>query len=297
MAISPDCRPATTAPVGTSGEIYIAPNGAIRQAFGPLSGPMIGLPEIACLVTGHFVGNILGRWSRHVSRRHRQSVRAQESRGTGRSLRTLASSRRPVGRGARNRFRSRLARDRRATPSAGQPSRQRRRRWGAALADQRDAGHRKATRVGGRHSYPPTADPSTSSPARRECAGAPTRFCTPSPRRRRQTDDRRKSELDTLELRGETRDGTTFHRIGFALAAGGVGNRFFDKYDEYHDPGRVTMARVIGRAVADYATIPAVDETTVGRPLVHPDPTPTSSSTDGRSPPTRTTRCTRARST
>ena len=68
--------------------------------------------------------------------------------------------------------------------------------------------------------------------------------------------DRRPPEvqLDTLELHGETCDGTTFHRIGFALAAGGVGNRFFDKYDEYHDPGRVTMARVIGRAVADYAT-------------------------------------------
>ena len=28
-------------------------------------------------------------------------------------------------------------------------------------------------------------------------------------------------------------DGTTFHRIGFALAAGGVGNRFFDEYDAY----------------------------------------------------------------
>jgi diacylglycerol kinase family enzyme len=60
--------------------------------------------------------------------------------------------------------------------------------------------------------------------------------------------------LDTLELHGETCYGTTFHRIGFALAAGGVGNRFFDKYDEYHHPGRVTMGRVIGRAVADYAT-------------------------------------------
>jgi diacylglycerol kinase family enzyme len=60
--------------------------------------------------------------------------------------------------------------------------------------------------------------------------------------------------LDTLELHGETCYGTTFHRIGFALAAGGVGNRFFDKYDEYQHPGRLTMARVIGRAVADYAT-------------------------------------------
>jgi diacylglycerol kinase family enzyme len=68
--------------------------------------------------------------------------------------------------------------------------------------------------------------------------------------------DRRPPEvtLDTLELHGETRYGTEFHRVGFALAAGGVGNRFFDKYDEYQHPGRVTIARVIGRAVADYAT-------------------------------------------
>jgi diacylglycerol kinase family enzyme len=67
--------------------------------------------------------------------------------------------------------------------------------------------------------------------------------------------DRRPPEvrLDTLELRGETCGGTAFHRIGFALAAGGVGNRFFDEYDAQSDPGRLTIARVIGRAVADYA--------------------------------------------
>ena len=51
----------------------------------------------------------------------------------------------------------------------------------------------ESDRGGGRHSYPPTADPSTSSPARRECAGGPTRFCKPSARPRRRTDDRRKS--------------------------------------------------------------------------------------------------------
>jgi diacylglycerol kinase family enzyme len=67
--------------------------------------------------------------------------------------------------------------------------------------------------------------------------------------------DRRPREvrLDSLELRGETVDGAPFHRIGFALAAGGVGNRFFDEYDQHRRPGRVTMARVIGRAVANYA--------------------------------------------
>jgi diacylglycerol kinase family enzyme len=59
--------------------------------------------------------------------------------------------------------------------------------------------------------------------------------------------------LDTLELLGETLDGTTFHRVGFALAAGGVGNRFFDKYYEHRNPGRGTIARVIARAVGEYA--------------------------------------------
>lgn len=60
-------------------------------------------------------------------------------------------------------------------------------------------------------------------------------------------------QLDTLELLGETVDGATFHRVGFALAAGGVGNRFFDKYYEHDDPGRGTIARVIARAVGEYA--------------------------------------------
>jgi hypothetical protein len=59
--------------------------------------------------------------------------------------------------------------------------------------------------------------------------------------------------LDTLQLLGETLDGTTFHRLGFALAAGGVGNRFFDKYYAHDDPGRGTIARVIACAVGEYA--------------------------------------------
>jgi diacylglycerol kinase family enzyme len=65
--------------------------------------------------------------------------------------------------------------------------------------------------------------------------------------------------LDTLELLGETVDGTTFHRIGFALAAGGVGNRFFDRYYEHDDPGRGTIVRVIARAVGEYARSRASD--------------------------------------
>lgn len=59
--------------------------------------------------------------------------------------------------------------------------------------------------------------------------------------------------LDTLQLDGETADGTAFHRVGFALAAGGVGNRFFEKYYEHHDPGPATIAQVIARAIGDYA--------------------------------------------
>ena len=76
-------------------------------------------------------------------------------------------------------------------------------------------------------------------------------------------------QLDTLELLGETVDGTTFHRVGFALAAGGVGNRFFDKYYQHHDPGRVTIARVIACAVGEYAASRAVPRR-ANRPLCGP---------------------------
>lgn len=59
--------------------------------------------------------------------------------------------------------------------------------------------------------------------------------------------------LDTLALLGENVDGTTFYRVGFALAAGGVGNRFFDEYYKDRNPGRGAIARVIARAVGEYA--------------------------------------------
>jgi diacylglycerol kinase family enzyme len=92
--------------------------------------------------------------------------------------------------------------------------------------------------------------------------------------------------LDTLELRGETCSGTAFCRIGFALAAGGVGNRFFDKYDEYRDPGRPTIVRVIGRAVAEYA---ASRLSTRQRPAGHLfAPTHARVVIDGQEVPTRT---------
>ena len=58
--------------------------------------------------------------------------------------------------------------------------------------------------------------------------------------------------LDSLELRGATADGATFHRVGFALAAGGVGNRFFDMYDQDPNPGRAAIVRVILRTIGDF---------------------------------------------
>ncbi|ORB14655.1 diacylglycerol/lipid kinase family protein [Mycobacterium noviomagense] len=60
--------------------------------------------------------------------------------------------------------------------------------------------------------------------------------------------------LDTLQLDGETADGASFHRICFGLAAGGVGNRFYDKYYANPEHGRAAVARVIGRLFGDYIT-------------------------------------------
>lgn len=60
--------------------------------------------------------------------------------------------------------------------------------------------------------------------------------------------------LDTLELNGETVDGQSFHRLCFGLAAGGVGNRFYDRYYDAPDHGRLAVARVIGRSFGDYIT-------------------------------------------
>jgi len=64
--------------------------------------------------------------------------------------------------------------------------------------------------------------------------------------------------LDTLELAGETEDGTTLHRLCFGLAAGGVGNRFYDKYYSYPHHGRTTVVRVIARSLGDYVTTKVV---------------------------------------
>jgi diacylglycerol kinase family enzyme len=58
--------------------------------------------------------------------------------------------------------------------------------------------------------------------------------------------------LDTLTLDGETADGAPFHRLCFGLAAGGVGNRFYDKYYDNHTHGRADVVRVLARSFGDY---------------------------------------------
>jgi diacylglycerol kinase family enzyme len=60
--------------------------------------------------------------------------------------------------------------------------------------------------------------------------------------------------LDTLELQGEFEDGTTFQRLCFGLAAGGVGNRFYERYYDKPDHGRLAVVRVIARTFGDYIT-------------------------------------------
>jgi Diacylglycerol kinase catalytic domain len=60
--------------------------------------------------------------------------------------------------------------------------------------------------------------------------------------------------LDTLTLDGETADGAKFHRLCFGLAAGGVGNRFYEKYYDNHTHGRADAVRVIARSFGDYVT-------------------------------------------
>lgn len=57
-------------------------------------------------------------------------------------------------------------------------------------------------------------------------------------------------EIDSLSLTGRTADGTSFDRLGFALAAGGIGQRFFAKYYEEKRLGAGAIVRVVAKAVA-----------------------------------------------
>jgi diacylglycerol kinase family enzyme len=59
--------------------------------------------------------------------------------------------------------------------------------------------------------------------------------------------------LDTLNIDGRSVDGASFRRLGFALAAGGVGCRFFDRYYEAPNPGRATIVKVIARTIGGMA--------------------------------------------
>ena len=56
-------------------------------------------------------------------------------------------------------------------------------------------------------------------------------------------------ELDSLAIEAETDDGAR-SLLGFAVAAAGIGQRFFDKYYEDADPGPLTIVGVIAKAVA-----------------------------------------------
>ncbi len=55
-------------------------------------------------------------------------------------------------------------------------------------------------------------------------------------------------ELDSLELEAVSAAGTRT-LLGFAVAAAGIGQRFFDKYYEDQDPGPMTIVSIIAKAV------------------------------------------------
>ncbi len=62
--------------------------------------------------------------------------------------------------------------------------------------------------------------------------------------------------IDSLEVSGAVRDAggreQPFLRIGFALAAGGIGQRFFDKYYRQPEPGTRAILSVVLRSVASH---------------------------------------------
>jgi diacylglycerol kinase family enzyme len=91
--------------------------------------------------------------------------------------------------------------------------------------------------------------------------------------------------LDTLSIDGRSVDGTSFHRVGFALAAGGVGCRFFDRYYEAPNPGRATIIKIIARTIGDLAAS-AVRPGRTSRPDVF-GPTHAKVVIDGEEVPTR----------
>ncbi len=59
-------------------------------------------------------------------------------------------------------------------------------------------------------------------------------------------------ELDSLALEAVSPGGTR-SMIGFALAAAGIGQRFFDQYYKNEDPGPMSIVSIVARAVASLA--------------------------------------------
>lgn len=60
-------------------------------------------------------------------------------------------------------------------------------------------------------------------------------------------------EIDSLWLTGKLENGEPFDRLGFALAAGGIGQRFFSKYYQERSLGAGAIVRVVLKAVASRA--------------------------------------------
>src|ERR1700739_1394480 len=96
--------------------------------------------------------------------------------------------------------------------------------------------------------------------------------------------------LDTLALDGETAGGAKFHRLCFGLAAGGVGNRFYDKYYDNHTHGRADVVRVIARSFGDYITNKVVRSSKPNYATSLFAPTQARVVIDGEEVPTRTHR-------
>ncbi|MCB9613653.1 MAG: retinol dehydrogenase [Sandaracinus sp.] len=58
-------------------------------------------------------------------------------------------------------------------------------------------------------------------------------------------------DVPSLEMRGtEGPSHAAFRRVGFALAAGGVGQRFFEQYYALEDPGPPSIVKVVGKVAA-----------------------------------------------
>jgi hypothetical protein len=76
--------------------------------------------------------------------------------------------------------------------------------------------------------------------------------------------------LDTLNIAGRSVDGASFQRVGFALAAGGVGRHFFDRYYEAANPSRTTVIKVIAHTIGGVAVSAVLPERTSRPDLFRP---------------------------